>query len=79
MSDIIFYKYKKNNEGKISNYQSLSSPSSPMAFKCELINHMKMTNDIVYSDMWGDYTIDNINLKLSYRDIIKLMEGFEPA
>jgi len=50
-----------------------------MAFKCELINHMKMTNDIVYSDMWGDYTIDNINLKLSYRDIIKLMEGFEPA
>lgn len=36
---------------------------------------MRMVNDNVYSDMWGNYIIDNINLKLSYKDVTKLMEG----
>lgn len=47
-----------------------------MHCRVKLTHVMKVAGSIFYTDMNGDYWLDDLCLKLCYKDILDVQEGF---
>ena len=75
MKGVTFRKYNKMHYAqKEKNYRALSMP---MHLKARFANVMKVSGDVFYNDMVGEYIIQYVCLKLSYKDCLELMKGLK--
>ena len=48
----------------------------PMHLTARFANMMKMSGDIYYNDMVGDYKVQYVCLKLCYKDTVEIINSF---
>lgn len=77
LKDVSLRKYKRAAyEGKINSYRSLSAP---ITLALTLNNLMRLSNDHSRTDLQGNYSIQALHLKLSYKEVEDLQAGLAPA